>query len=518
MSSEPKTRGRARKWLGATVLAGAVSAVAGFAVFYDFGPGVALKLDEEETDKNGQVFNPSTQSLNRYASSLRELDRLLAVELSEDGRHVSFEIGSKKKAERLFARNIDIRFLVPLLPYKTAAPLDDFDRANLMLGEYARNGINLSYQDSNSLFGYFNASGDLFEDNAEDYTYTNGLLKPNARAKPRRFSVTNNCLKPGLWEFAAKDTVGEMYHSWFKMPQNIYFSMIRNASGIDIADGDLSDALSYNKDLSDVPLRLERLREAGKVLLDTQPAIMLDKKVGAYSSQDSRRKVQKGYFFVERDGKRIQPGDFTQMRQGDMFKVRKFVAPGVYSESKFEAFPYNPNWARLVIREVQPLTRYPGGREADDPFGYIEIALYERGEKRGVVVGNIPLSLLVEQEDYQLPAFGIGVLQPSTNIERRYLRLKEGPVPHYAYQITKNDEGNWALLNNHEYGLEQVYLRPFRKDGGVALRIILVSYERIVDLIELEVKLEAELAEKIKSASDNYKPPLFRVYEDANII
>lgn len=518
MSSETKTRGRVRKWLGATALVGAISALGAFALFYDFGPGVALKLDKEETDKNGQVYNPSTQSLNRYASSLRELDRLLDIELSEDGRHVSFEIGSKEKAERLFARNIDIRFLVPLLPYKPAAPLDDFDRANLMLGEYARNGINLSYQDSNSLFGYFNASGNLFEENAEDYTYANGLLKPNARAKPRRFSVTNNCLKPGLWEFAAKDTVGEMYHSWFKMPKDVYYTMIRKASGIEISSGDLSDALSYTKDLSEVALRLERLRKPGKILVDSAPAIVLNKKVGSYSSQDSRRKVQKGYFYVERDGKRVAPRDFSQMRQGDVFKVRKFVSPGVYSDSTFEAFPYNPNWSKAVIREVEPLTRYPGGRVADDPYGYIEIALYERGEKRGVVVGNIPVSLLVEQQDYQIPAFGIGVLQPSTNIERRYLRLKEGPVPHYAYQITKNGEGNWALLNNHEYGLEQVYLRPFLKDDGVALRIILVSYERIVDLIELEVKLDAELAEKIKSASENYKPPLFRVYEDANII
>ncbi len=513
------------KLLGYPLLAGLCVAMGLFLYWHDSGPGIALHLDEEQTTPNGQVMNPSTQSMNRYASDLRRLDRLLKIDLSKDGHRVSFELGGENRGERLFAKAIDAKFLVPLLPYPTGGTLDAFDHANLMLGEYARNGLDLSFQDDNALFGYFNSTQDLFDDDSDDYNYGNGILEPNPRTRPRRFSVTNNCLKPGLWEFAAKDTVGEMYHSWFKMPQDIYFRMIRTASDIRISDADLADALSYSRDLSDVPLRLDRLRKEQQLLLTGQPRIRLSKAVGSYSSQDSRRKVQKGYFQVIRDGEQIEPQAFTDMNPGDEFKVRKFVAPGVYSTDEFETVPYTPYWSNAIIRSVAPLTRYPGGREADDPLGYVEILLYERGEQRGIVMGNIPVSLLVEQDDYRIPAFGIGVLPPSEVIERRYLRLEEGPVPHYAYQVSRDsggqEKGNeqaWFLLNNHESGLEQIYLRPFHRQDKVFLRITLVSYERIVDLLEMEIEVTGELADRIRLATREYKPPLFRVYMDANVI
>ncbi len=486
---------------------------------YDFGPGIALHLDEEQTTPGGQAVNPSTQSLNRYASNLRQLYRLLNIELSEDGRQVSFVLGTEKSGERLSATAIEAKYLVPLLPYATSDGLDAFDRANLMLAEYARNGLDLSYQDDNELFGYFNASQGLFDNDSDDFIDHNGRLEPNPQTRPRRFSVTNNCLKPGLWEFAARDTVGEMYHSWFKMPQDVYFRMIRAANDIHLSDSDLADALDYSRDLTDTPLRLERLRKEQALLLTGQPRIRLSKAVGGYSSQDSRRKVQQGYFQVSRDGEPISPQVFSDMQPGDIFKVRKFVAPGVYSSDDFESVPYNPYWSRAVIREVTPLTRYPGGRAADDKLGYVEITLYERGEKRGIVMGNIPVSLLVEQDDYRIPAFGVGVLPPSEVIERRYLRIKEGPVPHYAYQVSLDPEHqSWVLLNNHENGLEQAYLRPFRKGDRLFLRITLVSYERIVDLLEMELELTGSLADRIRQATLDYSPPLYRVYRDANVL
>ncbi len=483
----------------------------------DFGPGVALNLDEEETTPDGKVMNPGTQSLNRYTSKLRELDRLLEIELSDDGRQVSFVLGAEKRGEQLFAKAIESKFLVPLLPYPTGDSVDAFDQANLMLAEYARNGLALSYQDNNKLFGYFNASENLFDRESDDYRYTDGKMEPNPGARPRRFSVTNNCLKPGLWEFAAKDTVGEMYHSWFDMPRDTYLNMIRGASDIRISDSDLADALDYDGDL-EVPLHLERLRREQGELVSAQPRIRLNKAVGSYSSQDSRRKVQKGYFQVIRDGEQISPATFADMQPGDKFKVRRFVAPGIYSADDFEIFDYNPYWSKAVIREVAPLTRYPGGREADDRLGYVEIALYERGEERGIILGNLPVSLLVEQDDYRIPAFGVGVLPPAEVIERRYLRFKEGPVPHYAYLVKKDSDGQWVILNNHEYGLEQIYIRPFHRKEKVYLRITLVSYERIVDLLEMEVEVTGELGERIRQATSEYKPPLFRVYKDANII
>ena len=506
---------------GTLAVAGAVIAGSLFLYNHDFGPGVALHLDQEEQTVDGKLMNPATQSINRYSSVLRDLNRLLEVELSDGGKKVSFTLGTMQGEDRLFANAIESKFLVPLLPYPTGGKPDAFDQANLMLAEFARNGIALSYQDENSMFGYFNATEGLFEENTEDYRYMNGQMSPNERTKPRRFSVTNNCLKPGLWEFAAKDTVGELYHSWFDMPREAYHQMIRGASDIQITDSDLADALSYDADISDVPLVLERLRREGKTLGSVQPRIRMSKEVGGYSSQDSRRKVQKGYFQVIRDGEVIEPKTFAEMKPGDVFRVRRFIAPGIYAAEDFEEFTYNPYWSKAQIREVTPLTRYPGGREADDPLGYVEIQLYESGGKRSIVVGNLPVSLLVEQDDYRIHAFGAGVLPPSEVVERRYLRIKEGPVPHYAYLITRDanraDEP-WHLLNNHEFGLEQVYIRPFRRSGKMFLRLTLVSYERIVDLLEMELEVPEELAGRIRQATRDYVPPLFRVYEDANII
>jgi len=305
------------------------------------------------------------------------------------------------------------------------------------------------------------------------------------------------------------------------MPREAYHDMIRGASDFQISDSELASALKYDGDISDVPLKLERLRTEGKTLASVQPRIKMSKKVGGYSSQDSRRKVQKGYFKVVRDGKVIKPETFADMKPGDVFRVTRFIPPGIYAADDYEEFPYNPYWLKAEIREVEPLTRYPGGRKADDPLGYIEIQLYESGGKRGLVVGNLPVSLLVEQDDYQVPAFGVGTLPPSEVIERRHLRFKEGPVPHFAYYLTRDansDEAPWHLLNNHEFGLEQVYIRPFQRNNKMYLRLILVSYERIVDLIEMEMEVPEELAGRIRKATEDYVPPLFRVYSDANVI
>jgi hypothetical protein len=145
------------------------------------------------------------------------------------------------------------------------------------------------------------------------------------------------------------------------------------------------------------------------------------------------------------------------------------------------------------------------------------VIVYSKDESQAIVIGNVPLSLLVFQHDYIIPAFGVGVLPASELIERRHLRIKDGPKPHYAY-LANHRDGKFFGLNNHKYGIEQVFLRPFKKEGKVFLRIILVSYERITDLLELEVPLESDLADKINDISSHFKTPLFRSYEDNNIL
>ena len=50
------------------------------------------------------------------------------------------------------------------------------------------------------------------------------------------------------------------------------------------------------------------------------------------------------------------------------------------------------------------------------------------------------------------------------------------------------------------------------------LRVTLVAYERIVDILEVEVKLPDELARKIVDASAHYQRPLWRSFSDSNLL
>ena len=54
----------------------------------------------------------------------------------------------------------------------------------------------------------------------------------------------------------------------------------------------------------------------------------------------------------------------------------------------------------------------------------------------------------------------------------------------------------------------------FEKNGELFLKITLVSYERIADLHEVYVKIDGDLEKRIRTASSEYSPPLFRVYKD----
>jgi hypothetical protein len=474
-----------------------------------------ISIDQEDR-KDGKILNPSTQSINRYSSTIRNLT-MVKTEIDEDKHQLSLILTDHDNGRQVYANNLNMHYLVPLLPYSREKEPDEFDLANLMLAEYARNGIALSYQKSNSEFGVFNSTENVFSSN-EEYIYEKGMIMPNENVRPVRFSVTNNCLNPGLWELSAKDTVGEMYHGWFNFPKDKYYEMVRIVNNIDISDWGLIWALRYKKDLSDIEVELERLRKEGPVLVKAKAIVNGEKRLGSYSTQGSRRKSQKGYFTIIRDNKKIKPETLSEMKIGDKFEMHKFISPGIYSSSDVQTVSYDPDWKNVVIRKVKPLTRYPGSEKTPDSAGYIEIKLKKDDESEAIVLGNIPVSLLVFQDDYSIPAYGVGVLPSSELIERRYFRIKDGPLPHYAYQMSKGEDDKWMLMNNHETGLEQIYLRPFEKNNRIYLRVTLVSYERIVDLLELVVEIDGELEQAIRDASKKYNPPMFRVYKDANII
>ncbi len=477
-----------------------------------FSIAAELKFEQEEKQENNKVLTSSTQSLNRYHSSLREFS---TANLNFDANSNSINVKLEKGGKKLVLDKIDARFLLPLLPYKHDSQIDDFDKANLTLAEFARNGISLSHQKNNSKFGFFHGSDELFNDEPE-YSFIGSEIGPNKNVRPKRFSIVNNCLNPGLWELSATDAVGEMFHSWFTLPYNHYFNMVKAQNNIDNPAEELKSFVESNDIFKNIPAKLDRLRNVKKEILVSKAVISQHKEIGAYSSQDSRRKVQRKFYNIQRNGAQIETKNFGDLVSGDVFSLHSFENPGVYNSKKRMDIVYNPNWEKVVFNIVEPKTSYGGKHDQYGANEYLEVELFSKDESQSIVAGNIPIQLITFAEDYRIPAFGAGVLDASENIERRFLRLEEGPYPQYAYQIEKNQKED-LLINNHLTGYEQIYFRPVLIDQDLILKMTIVSYERIVDLLEFEIPITGELKDKIMKASLAYKKPIYEVYQDSNI-
>lgn len=477
---------------------------------------VPILLDQEECDLDGNVINASTQSINRYNSVLRDFDQL-EVKWEPGQKELSLNLWNEDKQQSVELKTIDIRFLSPLLPYKHQN-LDNFDRTNLMLAECMRTSISLAKSEDQSKYGHFTSiDQSLFND--EEYLFEENEIKPNPQVRPNRISVANNCLNPGLWEISASDSVGEMYHGWFEMPKDIYFDIVKEVNQLKEVDAEeIAKALDCNANFNAV-LDLQRLRKVEDKLGTYKATLVKNKPIGSYSSQESRRKVQRGFFSIERDNEKIEASELGSLQEGDEFKLMAFVAPGIYTE-KYEKIvaPFSDQWEDVEIRRVEPLTRYPESTPSFDSMGHLEVTVYSKDRTQAIIVGNIPVELLVFQEDYRISGFGVGIFPPSELAERRYWRLKEGPAPHYAYLVSIKEDGEKTIINNHNYHIEQAYLRPVKSEDGVALNLTLVSYERIVDLMEVSIDLDKELSQLIEKASEQYKTPLFRSYSDSNVL
>jgi hypothetical protein len=488
---------------------------------------IPLTPDREEKI-DGQPLSPSTQSVNRYKSLLGLRDR---IDVTVDTRALrlraelrcSDAVKQKCGDGNVSLENIDAHFLVPALPYEHGRTIDGFDKLVLMLAEYSRSGVELAIGGDNRAYGFVRTRGLFNED--EEYTFEGGAVKPNPGVKPKRMSLVNNCLFPGLWEVTAADSVGEMYHAWLTLPERSYFDMVRAVDGIDTSDDELRTALGYQKQIPEVPLALDRLRTVGKSFGTAPVRIVGDKPIASYSTQDSRRKVQRRFYTLERPGSTgpqpLEAKTFAELRQGDEFVFHSFVPPGIYVKQPPRRVPYEPIWATAELVEVTPKTRFAGHAS---PHAYgegaLELTLRSADGKRAIVIGNLPIDLLVTAEDFDIPGFGVGVLRASEAIEKRYLYLKDGPAPVYAFSAHAGSDGKTLhVSNNHEEGLEQIYLRAVKAPTGeMRLRVTLVAYERIVDLIELEIDLPGELAARVSRASARYQRPLWRSFSDTNLL
>ncbi|MEO1715095.1 MAG: hypothetical protein AAFU60_17335, partial [Bacteroidota bacterium] len=282
--------------------------------------GLPILLDQEVSLDSTKALNSGTQSLNRYFSILRSFEQVHMEYLPSEGI-VELDMTKASGEAGLQVKQIDADFLVPLLPYKHGGEADAFDLANLVLAEYARNGVNLSYQPNNDQFGFFNSPTEVFDEEGEFVYTAEGTVAPNPEVRPKRFSVINNCLDPGLWELSASDAVGEMYHGWFQVPPSLYYRMIQGQNELQNSVESIQSFMENPQTMEEIPLALDRLRTVQTDLPASKATVAADKQLGGYSTQDSRRKIQRGFFKVLRAEEPVAIETFSDLQPGDVFDL-----------------------------------------------------------------------------------------------------------------------------------------------------------------------------------------------------
>ena len=284
---------------------------------------------------------------------------------------VEFQAGNA--SHRMGLRNVSLEQMVPRWFYQPANPPDDFDAFNLMMAEYSRNGVTLPIGESADRIPHFETSltqsEPWFLEGAYDFV-------PNYNYRSLRVAVVNNCLAPGLWEFTASDRSGEIYHSWFLFHAAAYYSEVAKANSID--EGFVRKALAWKEE--EVPIRLLRLRQHA-ALVGRVPVKLVDEPI-AFSSQDSRRKLQKGYVQIEKDGVFTSPQRLSDLQVNSVF-MSDFAPPGKYSRSTRKRFDFSflSKASHAEVKTVDPLTFYSKEQvpEAPKDSVYLEITI-ELGE------------------------------------------------------------------------------------------------------------------------------------------
>ena len=460
---------------------------------------------------DGGLYTPSTQSFLRGHHWLETLEK---IHLAVDGDALArFDFESRSDEHSLTVHNFPIEQAVARLHYQPASPPDDFDAFNLMLAEYSRNGLSIPVGGPGDSKTHFETSlpAEVPWVLEGDYQFT-----PNSDFRPYRMAVINNCLEPGLWEVNASDRAGEIYHGWFTLDPHAYAELVARTNGVDEAFA--AEAVQWRADRRQ--LALDRLRtvenEVGRFALVLADG---DGPVG-YSSQGSRQKLGQRFVQIETpEGELVTPQTLGQLVSHPV-RMSNFVAPGIYSLTDLKPFDltFLGRPSGVDIRRVRPRTHYDWRRSDHPPdhseATHLEMTLDLGG--RSIVIGNLPLPLLVRQEDFVLAGFGVGVLKAEDLAERRRYLIEEGPAPSFAYLMQEQD-GEWWGLNSHDAGIEQIFIRtrPFVQEPH--WEITITSFERIVDLVKYRVEIPEQLLAELQAATEAYVSPLYFTYADDNV-
>ena len=461
---------------------------------------VPIQPDQEDRNADGSFFTPSTQS---FVRGHHWLDSVESVSVRAEDGLGSFRLQAGD--DFVSVEGLELSQLVPRLHYSPNTPPDSFDALNLLLAEYSRNGLTVPYGERGDTAAHFETSLQ-----AEIPWSLSGEFgfEPDARVRPLRFGVVNNCLAPGLWELTANDRAGELYHAWFSFPSSEYISLVAKTNAL--PEDFTAAALEWRTDT--VPVDLARLRKQTESLGEVVVRLAPDREIG-YSSQSSRRKISRNFVQVGEAAERRRPSTRMDLVREPVHLV-DFVPPGKYDSQKRRTFDLSflgtPRGA--TVHRVEPLTSYRWQTGTSPPGSYIELELDLT--TRRIVLGNLPIALMVPQEDYAIHGFGVGVLSASTPAERRRLLLADGPAPSFAYLL---DAGGENALNSHESGIEQVFIRAHVNVERPYWDVTITSFERIVDLVQLQVEMPEALYEEVRANSSRYVSPTYLTYRDDNL-
>ncbi len=526
-------------WAGAVCAAGALSALV------SCGPAewepMPVTGNQEQKNPDGSLFTPNTQSflrghhwLDTVTQARVEVGGDLSAVIRLDGGLAQ----GQGQAETFAVHNLNLEMMVPRLHYPAPASPDAFDAFNLMLAEFSRNGVSVPVGAPGDTNAHFETT--LSQDHpwklGGAYTFI-----PEPLLRPMRFTVVNNCLMGGLWELEAVDRAGEIYHGWMTVPAARYSALLAEVNGL--AEDFAAKAVSWSTEPAKVDL--SRLRTVRQELGEAPLALAPDEGIG-FSSQTSRRKIGKSYVLMGEDNpgtapisvatggvtggatggvtggviptKRYKPKMRSELAQGPIHLV-DFQPPGRYSATERRTFDvgFLGKPERAEVRLVAPLTGYrapfTAAAQPEEDRRYVEILLH-LGD-RSLVIGNLPLDLLVPQEEFVLHGFGVGILNQDEPAERRALLLDQGPRPSFAYLM---DADGREALNNHESGLEQIFIRA-RLDREIPVwEVTITSFERIVDLAKYEVEIPAALREEVRRNASRYTTPIYLTYRDDNLL
>ncbi|GAA3648152.1 hypothetical protein GCM10022397_36270 [Flavivirga jejuensis] len=466
---------------------------------------------KEEVVEEGYLYTPSTQSFLRGHHWFEKIKEATISFTSDKKADINFDI-SKGEGDHFSIKELPLNYLVPRLHYKLKGEPDDFDLFNLMMAEYSRNGLSFPYGMVNDKITHFETSllPEIPWKLAEDYEFL-----PNPKFKPVRFSVVNNCLSSGLWEMNASDKTGEIYHSWFSFPKEEYYKITAGVNNL--PEDKVKKALVWKDE--EVEIDLSRLRKVLKPLGGNVPTVVNEEV--SYSSQGSRRKLSKGFVTCEKSGNYVRPDSLCDMLDRKV-KMSKFIEPGIYSVNDKMEFDFSIYKSPLSVEvfEVEPYTSYNFNSKEDhktkDNFKYIELHFNYPNNKK-IILGNLPLNLLVQKEDYTLHGFGVGILSASGFAERRPFLIDQGYHPSFAYLAREDANGKLYALNSHGEGLEQVFIRSFPTDKKPHWDITFTSYERITDIVKYRVPISQPLIKEQIAHTEKYITPVYFSYRDDNL-